>query len=319
MSKSETPLVSVYVTTHNRRELVREAIESVLSQTYKNIEIIVVDDASSDGTSELLSQYEKAHQNFRYFSLPENKGAPFGRNLAIEHSRGEFVTGLDDDDRFTDDRVSLFIESYEPSYSFLCSTSIKFNGDKNKVIFSSPKLISWEDIKQKNHVGNQVFIAKDRLERVGGFDESFVAWQDYDLWFRLIKEFGAALRISEATYVNDVQPDVERITFSSKAFVGYEQFIKKHSADLTEDDLARQKINHYSNQNKKPSYDEIKMLVGQLDGHYSPLNSLVVKTYLPFIYTMYRSYILAFRWLNDTSFYNQIKKIYRLSKQKISS
>lgn len=94
-----TMLVTIYIPTKNRLDLLKRAIKSVRDQTYSNIELIVVDDGSKDGTREYL---EKEHEAglLRAIFHQESLGACVARNAAIELSQGEFITGLDDDDYF---------------------------------------------------------------------------------------------------------------------------------------------------------------------------------------------------------------------------
>ncbi|WP_288911006.1 glycosyltransferase family 2 protein, partial [uncultured Thomasclavelia sp.] len=98
-------LVSAIITTHNRLELLKRAIQSVYNQTYSNIELIVVDDASDDGTKEWAEQ-----QSFKFIYIPKekSKGGNYARNLGIKSSHGKYVAFLDDDDYSI---LRLFFES----------------------------------------------------------------------------------------------------------------------------------------------------------------------------------------------------------------
>lgn len=89
------PLVTVYMPTYNRVDLLQRAVESVLSQDYKNIELIVVDDNSTDDTHKYLSKIVEEDSHFRYFINEKNSGACISRNKAIFSTNGEFITGLD--------------------------------------------------------------------------------------------------------------------------------------------------------------------------------------------------------------------------------
>ncbi|MFD2837427.1 glycosyltransferase family 2 protein [Azotobacter vinelandii] len=95
------PLVSVYIPTRNRLEKLERALRSVLGQTYANHEILVCDDASTDGTFERISRLARSERKIRYLRNPAPRGACSARNLGIFAARGEFITGLDDDDEFT--------------------------------------------------------------------------------------------------------------------------------------------------------------------------------------------------------------------------
>ena len=100
------PLVSAVIITHNRKDLVQGAIASVLNQTYPNIELFVVDDASADGTKELL-QKRAREEGFNYIYIPqaESKGGNHARNIGIQKSHGEYIAFLDDDDEWLPEKT----------------------------------------------------------------------------------------------------------------------------------------------------------------------------------------------------------------------
>lgn len=209
--KSQVDLVTVYIPTHNRAKLIKRAILSVLNQTYSNIEIIVVDDGSSDNTySELFELIEK--NQIVYLRNETPSGAPKARNKAISQAKGKYITGLDDDDYFLQDRIQAFVSSYKPDYSFVSSGQIVKSRSKQKTDYTHPENVDLKKIMSSNIVGNQIFTETYKLREVGGFDESLLAWQDYDLWIRLIKSFGAARKIGLATYVFDQSHSHERIS-----------------------------------------------------------------------------------------------------------
>lgn len=101
------PLVTVYMPTHNRGALIRRAIDSVLNQTYKNLELIICSDGSTDETVDILQEYCDKDPRISYVVNETSQGACYSRNRCIERAKGEFITGLDDDDEFTANRIEL--------------------------------------------------------------------------------------------------------------------------------------------------------------------------------------------------------------------
>lgn len=230
------PLVSVYLPTYNRIKLLKRAVDSVLNQSYKNIELIVVDDGSKDGTLEYL--FDVAECDSRVVVLDKNqfdkrRGAPASRNLAIEHSRGVFVTGLDDDDYFHKDRVKAFVESYSSNFSCLASNFYKINNKKAIKNSLISRKVSYFDLFDGNFLGSQVFVEKERIVAAGLFDESLKASQDLDMWVRITKLYGQALRIKHYTYYMDISHDGERISKSSSRALGTKQFLEKYSDEMS--------------------------------------------------------------------------------------
>ena len=107
-------LVSAIITTHNRQDLLLRAVRSVFSQTYKNIELIVVDDASNDRADELLKEF-----NLQYIYIPkeESKGGNHARNTGILTAKGEYVALLDDDDYWLPTKIEKQVRLIEEKKS----------------------------------------------------------------------------------------------------------------------------------------------------------------------------------------------------------
>ena len=105
------PLITVVLTTYNRCRLLPRAINSVLSGTYDNFELIIVDNASSDGTSEVVSQLKDPR--IQYVRMPDNGGALTARNRGFDMAQGDYVTTLDDDDELVPDALGTVVEEFE--------------------------------------------------------------------------------------------------------------------------------------------------------------------------------------------------------------
>lgn len=254
--KEKRPLVTVYIPTHNRAALVKRAIMSVINQTYANIEIIVVDDGSRDDSLHVLNELASQYSNLMVLSHEKPKGACAARNLAIDHAKGLFVTGLDDDDEFLPHRVKDFVDNYDSKYSFLSATDIQVEGEKRTKRIDSRSFVNWLDIKKKNYIGNQIFIERSRLTSTLRYSEDMPAWQDYDLWFRLIKEYGTACRINNYSYLVDISSANLRISTSSNAYHGFCKFIERHRADLTAAQINNQVVNDLYNRRVKLTFFE---------------------------------------------------------------
>lgn len=195
-------LVSVYITTHNRLDKLKRAIESVKIQTYKEIEIIICDDASNDGTQIYLENLAKCDNRIIYIRSDENKGACYARNLAIKEAKGKFITGLDDDDEFTKERVSLFIDEWDEKYSFLCANFLEvYNDGRIKKYYKGGSVAGLKELLLENIASNQIFTLTERLREINGFDIRARRLQDWDTWIRLSAKFGEFKRLSTASYL----------------------------------------------------------------------------------------------------------------------
>lgn len=227
------PLVTVYIPTFNRLALLKRAIESVVNQTYSNIELIVVDDGSNDGTDNYLSLLCKERPNVRYFRNESNQGACISRNRAIAEAKGEFITGLDDDDYFTLDRISDFIHFWEikgRDTAALTSSRIRIRGPGRAEYLAGEPLLALEHMYIRNLIGSQVFTRTETARSLGGFDVDLGAWQDYEFFLRLL-EIGQVENTMNFTYIVDASHPHERISTTNYAKVeaACAHVIKKHA------------------------------------------------------------------------------------------
>jgi glycosyltransferase involved in cell wall biosynthesis len=185
------PLVTAVITTHDRLQLLKRAIESVKNQTYPNIELIVVDDWSSDGTKEYCE-----YQDFKYIYIPreESKGGNYARNLGIQNANGEYIAFLDDDDYWLPEKTTKQVQLLQDKQCDLvyCGRklerlkhdgSIEYqdtlpnagnSGDLSKVILQTIVTTT-----------SAIVVSKKVLDEVGLFDESLKFWQEYELTIRL--------------------------------------------------------------------------------------------------------------------------------------
>lgn len=192
IKKIFNPLVSIIIPVYNGANYMREAIDSALAQTYKNIEIIVVNDGSTDNTDEIARSYG---DKIRYFKK-ENGGVATALNLAIEKSKGEYISWLSHDDIYLPIKIERQIETinYSKDKDSIIASAYSFFREKNKIIGNSPKLPTNFEKKHplfflfRGYInGCALLINKIHFERVGGFDESLPTTQDFDLWFRILR------------------------------------------------------------------------------------------------------------------------------------
>lgn len=238
--QQDWPLISVYMPTFNRLEMATRAIESVLAQDYPNFELLVVDDASTDDTWASLTNKYKDDARVRIFRQPEGKGACAARNLAISEAQGDFVTGIDDDDEFLPHRLSSLYRSYDPQYSCICSGYIWDYGSVSKTLFATNEVVTLSSLLDLHTLSNQALVKRERMVQLQGFDENLAAFQDYDMWVRVVAAFGPALRISDASYKVNVGHELGRITNSPKRLDAHKQFVAKHRPLMSERNLQNQ-------------------------------------------------------------------------------
>lgn len=213
--------VSIYMPTKNRRAIAAEAIASVLNQTYANIELIIVNDGSTDDTREYLDALTGSDARVTVIHNDQSIGAPRSRNRAIQRATGEFITGIDDDDRFHPNRIAAMmaywqlLEEAGEAFSCLFSQDVVVCGD-TQTLSKKPGSVNASDLFSYNLIGNQVLTRRAYLLGVDMFDEQMPAWQDLDLFIRLLGRFGPAKLLDSGLYYFDDTPRPDRISKASR-------------------------------------------------------------------------------------------------------
>ncbi|MGH6683437.1 MAG: glycosyltransferase [Pseudolabrys sp.] len=231
-------LVSVYLPTRNRVDRLIRAVDSVLSQSYEAVELIVVDDASTDGTAEFLQRRARADRRLSVISNTAPRGAPASRNLGIVRSRGEFVTGLDDDDEFLRDRVEAFVEGWNRLAARGIKASCLYaqevwtrDGGPRRATRKRP-VVAAPDLFEENYIGNQIFAPRGHLLGAGLFDEKLPAWQDLEFFMRVLQVYGPAYLVDRVTYSYDATPRIDRISEQpTRVRRAFELIAEKHGGD----------------------------------------------------------------------------------------
>jgi glycosyltransferase involved in cell wall biosynthesis len=227
-----SPIVSVFVPTRNRATLLERALTSIEKQGRNDVEIIVVDDASTDHTPQLLAQWEE-QRRLRWFRNQIPMGACAARNIAINAARGHYVTGLDDDDEMLPGRISTLLDALRPGDAFACASDLIVSpGHMSWRIV--PRRIDRRAILSRNVVGNQVLAERGKLLACGGFDESLPAAQDYDLWIRMVLAHGPARGIRRVLQRIHAHATGVRISSSPSRRHGYWMVYRKHRSRMDE-------------------------------------------------------------------------------------
>lgn len=191
---NDAPTVSVIIPTFNRRNTVLRSIASVQKQDYHNYEIIVVDDASSDGTEKLFAGLRD--RKIKYIRHQKNKGGAEARNTGIHAAKGEFIAFLDSDDEWTFDKLSKQIQiiSESPEKIGAIYSGVIVRSWKNDIIPSQNPLYSGDILSElyaRNCVGplSSVIVKRDVFKECGMFDSRMPSCQDWDLCIRIAQKY----------------------------------------------------------------------------------------------------------------------------------
>ena len=189
--------VSVIIPAYNKAEYTRRTVDSVLAQTYPNVEIIVVDDGSRDATAQAMSQYAGRIS----FVQKTNGGACSARNEGIRRCLGDYVAFLDCDDLFCPEKIQRCVDYLEknPLFGFVYS-AVNFIDEKDAIVglYDHPRsregsIAPWLIL--GNFICNSTVVVKrDILQKAGFFDETIFTPADWDMWLRLSE-------VTEAGYI----------------------------------------------------------------------------------------------------------------------
>ena len=213
-----SPLVSIIIPTHNRADLLPRAIKSVLSQSYTNYEIIVVDDGSVDNTQEVLLKFKS--DKLRFLKNETPKGACNARNKGIQAAAGELLAFLDDDDEYLPTYFEENIKIYDPKWAYIfsrCYYIYKEAGKVKKLVRKKNEYVDAEQMLYEMSAGNYFVANKKKILKVGGFDENLEKAQDYDVLLRLNLKFGTAYCLQRPLYIMHAEHEKPRITYSPKS------------------------------------------------------------------------------------------------------
>lgn len=260
------PPVSIIIPTYNRSHILGRAIDSVLKQTFTDYELLIIDDASTDGTEDLVKKYND--NRIQYYKHDRNKGAPAARNTGLRFARGEFIAFLDSDNEWLPDRLRKQVEMFLQV------------GDAVGVIYANNKVI--DEVNHKEYVwafglkGNLYreflqrpfmdfitpLIRKSCFDKIGPMDEKVPSYQEWDTFLRISKyyDFDYVPEILAVYYFhkgNTYSQDAMRIVN------GYSYVFKKHKQEMLSVFTPRVLIEHYKNigRNYKNGKAYIKMFI----------------------------------------------------------
>jgi glycosyltransferase involved in cell wall biosynthesis len=190
----DNPLVSIIIPVYNRAALIRETIQSIQAQTYKNWEAIIIDDGSTDGSYEVVEKCCKSDHRIKLYKRQhEPKGAPTCRNIGIHKATGEYIIFLDSDDLMADNCIERRVFYFEKNLEedFLVFQSVYFENEIHD------QNIFWNIDREENDL--ERFLRTDALwpicgpiykrktiTAIGGFREGLPFYQDFDLHLRLL-------------------------------------------------------------------------------------------------------------------------------------
>ena len=179
-------MVSVVMPTFNCEKYIAQTIESVLSQTYTDFEILVIDDCSSDNTVDLVKKI--SDPRIKLFVNDVNKGTAFSRNLAISESKGEYIAFLDGDDLWEPTKLEQqisFMKKNDISFSYTQYDEINEDGTPRNIVISGPKVVKHNRMKRMCYPGCLTVMYKKSVYPDLSIPNDIRKRNDYALWLKL--------------------------------------------------------------------------------------------------------------------------------------
>ena len=185
----EKPLVSIVLPTYNGEKYLSQAINSCINQTYKNIELIVVNDASTDSTPQIIESFRKSDSRIRIISNKTNKKLPESLNIGHRAAKGEFITWTSDDNLYLEQAIETLVINLKrnPEIDIVYS-NFQFIDESDKTI-SNKLLPEHYNLINNNCIGACFLYKKNVFEKLKGYDVNLYLAEDYDFWIRASEQF----------------------------------------------------------------------------------------------------------------------------------
>lgn len=290
-------MVTVIIPTYKRTKYIERAIFSILRQTYKDYEIIVVDDnnPNTEDRKRLEKIMKKYENNSRiiYVKHDENRNGAVARNTGIRMAKGEYITFLDDDDYFLKNRLEILVSALEENkeYNGAFSSSLI----KKEKLFTKLKIASeFKDYVKETlsyisiiGTGSNMFFRAQALKDINGFNEDFFRHQDFELLIRFLENGNKMISIDEILVVKDNssrinEPSIEKAIEYRKKYLDYFKNTIKRYEDYEEiylknyKDLLIRAIKGKDKSNTQIIYEEIKKCIKD-EKKINEINELIKK------------------------------------------
>tara|TARA_Y100000768_G_scaffold386658_1_gene375600 strand:- start:288 stop:1031 length:744 start_codon:yes stop_codon:yes gene_type:complete len=182
-------LVSIIVPYFNDPEYINQSINSALNQTYKKIEIIIIDDENSKNSKETLNKIKKKSKKIKIYNTKKNRGVAFARNLGIYKSKGKFVAFLDSDDLWENNKLFEQISMFKKKNIDICFTGYSGIKDNKQIIYKvrPPQFINFENLLKECPISCSTILLKKKVLRDTKF-KNLKTKEDYLLWLELAKK-----------------------------------------------------------------------------------------------------------------------------------
>lgn len=237
------PLVSVIMPAYNAAEHIAEAIESVLIQNYRNFELVVVDDGSTDNTRDIIAGFKD--DKIKYF-YKENNGPSAARNLAVRKAGGQYIVPLDSDDMMIPKFIASHLQEFEkyPEADLIYCDDWLIDEDDKPI-----RVIERREYADRNSLIRDLFrsgfpivpfrtcIRRSVFDKIGFYDEDLLVAEDYDMMRRLVKSGLKIHHLKNALYLRKMTSEGQSRAFTAKKAKCHFEVVKRLTDTFTYDQL----------------------------------------------------------------------------------
>lgn len=208
--------ISVIIPVYNTGKYLAECLDSVLAQTFSDIEIICIDDGSTDNSAKILKQYAKRDKRIKVITQ-KNSGVVTARNRAINEAQSEYIYPLDSDDIIAPDTLQKLYNAMLAGRGDIITCRVKYFGRKNEefVLLAPTK----NNMTKANCLVNAALFRKSDFEKSGGYDTAFdIALEDYDLWLNMVFKLNKKIyRVPEILFYYRLKKKSEARNFQHRS------------------------------------------------------------------------------------------------------
>lgn len=226
----DMPKVSIIMPCFNQKSYIRDAIESVIGQTFKDWELVVVDDASTDGSDVIVQDFCSRDARIQLIKLSNNSGTPIvPRNTGIKQSTGEYIFPLDADDKIAPECLEKLLTAMEMGVADVVYSEVEYFGDKSGPMVT--ELPTCANMYQHNCVVNSALYKRSDFQRYGGYDKGCAGgYEDWDFWLNFIDDGKAFYRVPEPLFFYRISENGRNKMDDNAAKMATDYIKKKHPA-----------------------------------------------------------------------------------------
>ena len=195
------PKITIILPTYNGQQYIRESVESIINQTFKDWELIIVNDCSTDDTGSIISEYEKSDARIKIVNNAVNKKLPGSLNVGFKQATGEYLTWTSDDNMYLPDALKIMNEYLDKNpQQIMVRARYSVINESEELLYDADEYD--QDIAYvRNCVGACFLYRKEVIEKIGLYNENKFLIEDYDYWLRIIFRYGEIGHISDILYL----------------------------------------------------------------------------------------------------------------------